>query len=364
MELILKNIKFAYRKNKAIFILFIVIQIVITTSLIYVVSKKNSFAWSADWYDSELKTYTITSAEAFTADTVEENINELLKHADLLESVEVVGERFNYVYDVVSYPLNEQQEIENITSEYKYYSYSGFDETDYLGGTNSALYADVIGADGNRDKTSINLYGVDYEVKGITDCYYFEKTILPYKAMINNKVPIENIYIRFKDVKNSSEMSKYFSVLISVFPEHQIIMPMERDMSKEETMNNQKIAIIFMMLLSVISYAYLYVYMLNSRKRVFAVYSICGCSSGRIALLLFAETLLMSIAQFLVSVALYVICLKELIIKSEPFLKFTLNAESYLQTFVISVGIMLVVFTPIILSYSKQSINKLKKESE
>ncbi|MBR2916736.1 MAG: FtsX-like permease family protein, partial [Clostridia bacterium] len=186
---------------------------------------------------------------------------------------------------------------------------------------------------------------------------------IPYETMVNDKIPVEQIMIKFCNIENKNDLNTKFIAISKVFPDNTILTPISRNLKNEEYMMYQKAIILGMILWAIISYVYIYAYLIEKRQYVTDIYYICGCSKKKQAIMLFSEIILISVVQSVFSVLLYITILKRAIISIEPVMKFSLNCETYFTSFVINLLIATFVFVLMTKKIRKKSVlNKIRNE--
>lgn len=317
--------------------------------------KQISVGLISDKYDADLRTY-IVQINGSSADTFSEKLTTLKNRKDI-ESIELIGERESYYYDVSSYYIGEDAAILKAINNYRYFGNAS------LYGDRNILYSDILSEGNNRTKDKVVLYGKEYNIAARTDSYYFSKCIIPYETMVNDKIPVEQIMIKFCNIENKNDLNTKFIAISKVFPDNTILTPISRNLKNEEYMMYQKAIILGMILWAIISYVYIYAYLIEKRQYVTDIYYICGCSKKKQAIMLFSEIILISVVQSVFSVLLYITILKRAIISIEPVMKFSLNCETYFTSFVINLLIATFVFVLMTKKIRKKSVlNKIRNE--
>ncbi|MBQ8011034.1 MAG: hypothetical protein IJ265_05735, partial [Oscillospiraceae bacterium] len=105
MQHFLMHLKLFYRKNKAIFLLMLMIQIMVACSMHYIFLKTQSSHYEIDAYQQDLKTFTITKTDGWSADEIKESFALLPFSA---ESAWIYDEQYN----VKTYLIGEETELQ------------------------------------------------------------------------------------------------------------------------------------------------------------------------------------------------------------------------------------------------------------
>ena len=161
--MITSNIKLLYSKNRYIFAILIVMQVVIVCSMLYIVSKINGRTYLLNNYAEDITTFTVDSEDIFS----DEMDNYVDKLNDISKDIDTVSMIIGTEYNCASYALNEKMVTEN------HYSDFGVNKFNYdLWSSNSNILLSVENMYAHKTSYEIvNIYNEEYKVTGTADRY-------------------------------------------------------------------------------------------------------------------------------------------------------------------------------------------------
>lgn len=359
------NLKNIILKNKFIFVVFVITQVIIFSSLIYIIADVNTSDFQNSSYDDTLRTYVVreTETDKFTAEKLISAIESLKQNPDINDVVIniPVDENTDYAqngiynYGAVSYPLKEEEMFKSLDD---FYDTKNFTSSEHDADNIIALCTSF--NDYNYTDKSITLYNKDFRIIGAVDIYQTDKSIINFSSLLANDIPVESIYIRYNEISDASDMFSKTTYLQGLFENAIIELPANRDYALEEQMENKKILQYAMIILALIGLSYLFVYMLESQKKTAEIFFMCGCSEMKFVIVSLLSVLAISFIQLIIVFVLYFAVLEKVIVSIEPAMRFTLNAECYLRTFMTIAIETIIVFVPIVLNFLKKKNYNIK----
>lgn len=354
MSFLLSNFKLLYNKNKLVFIIISVIQVIIVCTLLYTIVKIQSKDYYISDYNEDICTFTLIK-DALTAKQASESIS----HLDISEIKAVkmfIGDSDDY--KTVAYAIGEQESVmEQVNSfalnDFDYNAWKDSDEI-LLSIYNSFNVMDY--------PETIKIYDNDYRVIAVTDSYLSKYSIIPLKSALENDLPIKEVQIQYKNISGKSDMDKKNVEIFVAFAGGEVNNPIERNYAKEEGMANDEILSVILVFLSIISEMFFYIYILKKCVRDYAVYELCGARKGRVLLINYSILAIYFLFQYVIGYILFSTLILKIISKTEPILSAIINNRCYLYAFVILAVAFSVVFMIIMNTISKYQLRDIVKE--
>ena len=162
---------------------------------------------------------------------------------------------------------------------------------------------------GKFDGENYLLDGERYEIIGRHKFYLDDEDInflMPIKSL-PRKGYMVFIAIRLNIPLNEKEHNELSELILTKLDSTAIIPEFEgvNDIENTKTNNTLIVAGILLIVFSAVNYCIMYRYILEKRKKTFAIYRICGCSRGKGVLMYIIELLGMSMILFGIMVPVY-----------------------------------------------------------
>jgi len=364
MIFILKNLLNFIKKNTAIFVVLLLVEVV---TLLGVFTAYNYYLENTETnkkYYHEKRTF---SVQLLDTDNLEENINKVLNS----------GYEIDHIYAIISpYSLNltknkaESYFLPDGTVKEKvpdlfyadYYGESflkhrvlygsGFSKSDNQNAENKIVLSFNLSQSYNiGDEYIINNIG--YEVIGIGT-----QTInyIPYNTVIKENIPISGLGISLKNEVDADTAKEFSCLLTDIFGTNNVNLPSGEYGDEIEEYNKYIIFTWLMLFLSIFNFVYLYSYILNKRKKQYSILRIFGCTKLNGITMYTIEALIISISSYLISVVLYLFVCTPIMKLIDKYTIFAMDINSFLLVFIVFILVMLCIVIPSIINYSKKDI--------
>lgn len=342
LKVILLNIKNFAVKFKLIFALFILSQLISTISIIFVYGVVVFQQKDAQFHNQLARTFYVNSVEEFNL-TIEPKLERLfLEKRGFLRRIGVFLD--DNLYAEYFYPSSYNPLF------VKYGKY--FNEHDFLAGRKQIIISESF-TEGS--KTIGDYYLINNEPYEIIGVFLLDEyNEIPFKA-ISPEVQIAQVLVVLEDIPSPRQIQVWTDFLATLFPEAEILEPVLPDHSARAQNLVNSIISMSIGFLAVLNYSYLYRYVLMLRASQYATFRICGCSHIRGFLIYLGEVLLLAGGQFVLSVAIFHYLVAPNFSKINENLKYLLHGKDYLNLCIIYILVVLTVFIPVVVQYSRQS---------
>lgn len=195
--------------------------------------------------------------------------------------------------------------------------------------------------------------GEYYNIIGIsTDDNYY----VSYKTLIKKNLPITGINIILKNEISDDKADKFASYLASVFDAEEVDVP-KKEYGNE--VNNYNYLMVFSGLvfaLSILNFVYIYKYILDKRKKQYAIFRIYGCTKLRGILMYTTEALTISTVSYIFTSLLFVFVFIRIISMIDKFTVLALNFNSLFIIYIVYIVVLFCVVIPTIIKASTNDI--------
>ena len=192
-----------------------------------------------------------------------------------------------------------------------------------------------------------------------------ENYIMPFLSLPDNSY-IRHIVFNLNIPLNEKEHNKLSELILTKLDSTAIIPEFEgvNDIENTKTNNTLIVAGILLIVFSAVNYCIMYRYILEKRKKTFAIYRICGCSRGKGVLMYIIELLGTSMIIFGVMVPVYhYVILPKLKGMFEYITEFY-SIEKYLMIGVLYFVSLLIAYMILIIGIVRKTPLTLSKEGE
>lgn len=195
--------------------------------------------------------------------------------------------------------------------------------------------------------------GESYNIIGISsDTNYY----IPYKTLVNNNLPITGINIILKNEISNDKADTFASYLASIFDTEKVYVP---KIEYGNAVNYYNFLMVFLGLvfaLSILNFVYIYRYILDKRKKQYAIFRIYGCTKLRGIFMYTAEALIISTVSYIFTSLLYVFVFIRIISMIDKFTVLALNFESLCIVYIVYIIVLFCVVIPTIIKASTKDI--------
>ena len=180
---------------------------------------------------------------------------------------------------------------------------------------------------------------------------------------IDDSFKVDSFQMLLTDKAGAEEIARIQQKIAEVFgDEMPEVTPPQPKPLMEKQFNNMIYVLSFMIIVVVIlNVSRLYTFIMSTRKKSLAVFSICGASRRTIFAIYIAEILLMLLISFVLGVLLFRFALMDTIAVIYPSFTRFFTPPVYLMIFGIYIVVGLVIMTANIIPVVRKSVTELKK---
>lgn len=191
---------------------------------------------------------------------------------------------------------------------------------------------------------------------GITNGY------IPLNTVRKNNI-IPNKYIVMYDSELTiSEIKKYIADLENIFPEAKVETMMDYYSENGKLLLDfENVYLIIMAIVSVLSCAYLYSYIIQIRIRQIYIFKLCGATISKLVRLFLLEIIFIIIFQYIISLIIFRVCLIPALNKFDIAFIYGYSFRHILIAFAIIALAALLVFIPMLVFYCKKNAIEIKQ---
>lgn len=343
--LFFRGIKASIKQNPVIYTVFLLFYTFSTIVSIYIIGKYSSYIWGVNDYTDSLSTFTADYgwSSDVSLSQVTNAINSLSSkdigyiEVRVLDSLDVnaVIDRFTTPHYAIAYAYGEREMVK------AYLKKSGIKDIDaenFIDFDDCAII--VEDAFTSSDESFFDIQEVPYKVlKRLAwgdDGTLFH--LISFKSMVKNDPIVCKISVNYNNISGYNQMNAIKNSFSAAFPGAEIIEPVQRNYNTESILSTENILVYLVIVLSAVNFIYIFKYILESRRRQYEIFSLCGASGVKIAVFEVAEILLVSVVMTAFGVLVFQFAVKPLIVTLEPLLKYTFHAGMYLNVFGITVA--------------------------
>lgn len=341
LSLLFKNLKHLIVKDRLVFILFLVGQLLCIMSVMY----EYTFLRSSNTHmstDSSHKTISVSIDGEYTAEQVKNKINSIVDERDNISQLFFVN---GDLHIDCMYPGTKI-----IVSAGKYFSKESFNAgaKEIILSTGFATLDEHVGVGHTLD-------GEEYTIVGLTAGSY---NIVPLNSYARVD-ELNDLNILLEAPPDDKEISSWSAYLAKLFPGCAVTPPERVNASVSQDALPIVGIIIFIAALNI---AFIYRYILQRRKKQYAIFRLSGCSKAGMAFLSYAEVFIWAAAVFMLSAAFYMV-IDSVIAKYwfEDYFNFELDLRGALNLFLIYIVITLLVYIPTISAFCKKNPLEMRR---
>lgn len=334
MKLMFRNVQTLVQQHFLVLCLFIIGIIVSSITILYSIGKVYSMAE----YVSDEQRVTVAFDQNVCFSECNHAIDSLSDELSEISNIKVtVGDENTFAMKM---PWNYMIQYGT--------SFDSTDEPQIVVGCFGTLYGEI-GSYAEVD-------GKSYRIVGQRAVEYFNQ--INY-ASLTDDTAIQKIEIILSPISSSQKIDRIGKKVESAFPNAQITLPNTMDYASFLLSDPQFYIAIILTVFAVLNLMQLYRYLLNKRKNLYAVYQICGCNKFTGFLIFFGEMELLSLVPYGITVLCYKLFLESLFYDGYYYSIFLSCRQISIITAIFAV-LQLLLFSPLILRYSKATPKQLK----
>lgn len=366
MKYIFNNIKLLFQKNKTIFFLIILCEVVSSFIIL--------FSYGAYYNYKIMKnigTYDLNSSLDISFDEKSIKIDDLVKTLDKISGTVLADCQVIFFWtDSYDNSLNEDISlffVMEYDNGFKYYNERKFNmvvtdgqfitDEDYKEGKHKIMipesYKDVKIGD------YINVNGTSYEV--VCKLQYQSDFYIPIKNAPND-LKIQDISFSPNGIMKLSNYNKITEAFKSGFGNDVLIPEIDTFNDGLDYYNSLSMIIIIITVLSSITLMIVFLFVLEMRKKEFAIFRMCGCTRKRIVFIYTMEIFFTSLISFCITAAIYFISIIDKLSNYLEYMKSAYSLKSVLWLALIYLTtIIIVTLSTVLVKISKTPISQFKR---
>lgn len=278
MNIVLKNLKNFILTHKIVFTIFILCEFVSFATATYMAAQFASN--QKEWVEGNLAYKTFSIESSFSNEDISNKISQVKEKFPQVLMVKVYMDKLRMQANAIYPPKTER------------YVYSGryFSEDEFYNGAKQI----IINEDsenfsvGNIIKIQdmiLEVIGVNYSIGNYSE--------IPYSALTNLE-EITRLSFSLEKIPKSEERELFLSSLKEIFQTDEIKSPENINILAVSSVTIEYLVCIVVPLFLLYNLSFLYEYVLNSRKKNFAVMRLVGCSSKKAFSIFGIEILIIS----------------------------------------------------------------------
>lgn len=354
MSFLLSNFKLLYNKNKLVFIIISVIQVVIVCTMLYTIVKIQSRDYYISDYNEDICTFTLTK-DALTAGQANDCISQL--DISGIKTVKIFIDDLSD-HEIIAYAAGEQ---ESVTEQVRAFALNDFDYNAWKD-SDDILLSIYNSFNITNYPETIKISDNDYRVIAVTDSYLSKYSIIPLKSAVENDLPVKEVQIQYKKISGKSDMDNKNVEIFIAFAGGNVSDPIERNYAKEEGMANDDILSVTLVFLSVISEMFFYIYILKKCVRDYGIYELCGARKNRVLIINYSVLAIFFFIQYAVGYILFKTIILKIISETEPMIAAIIDKRCYFYALIILAAAFSVIFIFVMNNISKYQLRDIVKE--
>lgn len=356
MSFLLSNFKLLYNKNKLVFIIIFVIQVMIVCTMLYTIVKIQSKDYYISDYNEDICTFTLTK-EGLTAKQVSDCISQL--DISEIKAVKMLIDDLSD-YEIIAYAAGEKK---NVTEQASSFALKDFNYDNWK--NSSEILLSIHNSFNIKDyPETVKVSGNDYRVIAVTDSYLSKYSIIPLNSAVENDLPVKEVQIQYKNISGKSDMDNKNAEIFIAFAGGEIKDPIERNYAKEEGMANDEVISVILIFLSIISEMFFYIYILKKCVRDYAVYELCGARKSRVLIINYSVLAIFFLIQYAAGYILFKTIILKIISKTEPMIAAVIDNRCYFYALIILAAAFSVIFIFVMNIVSKYQLSDIIKEKQ
>jgi hypothetical protein len=355
------RLKQYFLSNKLIFILYVIGSF--TSAIVVIYTYTNLIAYNRVVLDNDVYNYYINSDYGYKINENVEKLNEFIN-----EEKELLWATLSIDFDVTEKSdlfLNENIYIATSLNDDFNWQHSGrieFNEDEKNGyvksiilpinSINPLIINDIIGK-------KITIFGEEFTIIGLHD-YYISYIIIPYKIYNNLNLNFKNVNICFDKPLEESSILKFNNIIKDYFHKSNVKMPNTPDDYYRNSFFGNMIGILIIYLISMISFVFLFKFLLESRNYENLILSLCGASKRKISLFVLMDNIILNSLVIIGAIFFYSI-FKRSLFDYISLKGIALFISDYLIIFLSLMITGLLITVPFLIKFYNNDLMDLKK---
>lgn len=354
MSFLISNFKLLYNKNKLVFIIIFVIQVVIVCTMLYTIVKIQSKDYYISDYNEDICTFKVTK-DGLTAKQASDCISQL--DTSEIKIVKMLIDD-SADYEIIAYAAGEK---ESVTEQAKSFALKDFDYDNWK--NSREILLSIYNSFNIKDyPETVKISGNDYSVMAVTDSYLSKYSIISLNSAVDNNLPVKEVQIQYNNISGKNDMDNKNVEIFIAFAGGDVKNPIERNYAKEEGMANDEIISVILVILSIISEMFFYIYILKKCVGDYAIYELCGGRKKHVIIINYSVLAIFFLIQYAVGCILFKTIILKIISKTEPMIAAIIDNRCYFNALIILAAAFSVIFIFVMNNISKYQLRDIVKE--
>lgn len=211
------------------------------------------------------------------------------------------------------------------------------------------------------DIDTITVEGTNYKVVGTTANFLENTIFIPFNTYVSRKLPTKEILWRFSHIPTLSENNVTLAELSNTFPDAFITDPYEniqRDKSKRPQ-NISTISVIYF--ISMISFLFLFEYMVEQNSYESTIYYIVGAKKGAVVSISLVELFFLSAVSALLGCLIHAFFYQSFFVKINIYENLSYEFADYIMCCIIIILLSMIALIPFLVRLHFYSLAQLKQ---
>ena len=365
---IMGNVKHLITRNTGLFIMFVCVQLVAVSVILFGYGVANHYNTKIGEVEGTSLDYGIqvsyvSREDACTAERYYMFSNEVVKILQKkLRGMMTLGKcdnvRYNAMMDIKDNKLVNSDYVKNSISSYVKEG-EIFSDDEQGNGAKVVLVGSKIDAD-----DYLEIMGEKYKVKGIMDFMVYEKEIyLPYNS-IPKEALCTSAHIYLTKPINEKEYKKIKAAMKAYLGDFYEIDEFNGINNEINNRVYRSVIIVtgLLMIVCASNYCIIYRYILERRRRAFAVMRICGCTRGRAMCMYMIEMIIISIVTLISSIVIFNRALYPKLVCTFEYMEYYFEKDTYWTIGMAYMIVLICAYVILAARYVKNTPVKLIKE--
>lgn len=219
----------------------------------------------------------------------------------------------------------------------------------------STVFDKTLKYDKKNKKYYITLNNIEYEVIG--EYQYLGCIAIPFEAIDDDFYVINTLVFKLNTLPTNNEVAKIKQIYLKYFSDRQADLP-EIAVSDPEQIKfyntNLIIAIVVALLVS-INLILLFKYVLITRRKELAALRITGATVNKVRRLYILEIMIISVVLFILSTFIFDIFIKDIVISHYEYAYVVYSLKNYSVTFLLYISVIYIILNILIYSHIKKT---------
>lgn len=229
----------------------------------------------------------------------------------------------------------------------------------YITSDKNIILAPVYTDDGKHNQLCPYLVGNVYQINGKEfECVAdYEEYYIPYNALPDDFV-VTDIFINFDTGLTKKDISQISEIINSVFGDNSTLLYPPDPIAPDDIRISKMIMVIslIVIMIVVLAIAKLYMFIIDSKNRVFKIFGLCGSNLKQIVMIYLSETIIITFLSSFIGVSIFRFFIFDYVSKLYPAFIEYYNISTFLLVTMSYLAITFLIMFFAILSYIRREL--------